>query len=231
MRIPDFVITHVPIPEEIIQISDHIFGISKNIEEMRRSEAEGGKKILIFSGLSGSGKDTIVDRVMGDAKKFKKVKTCTTRLRRGEESETDDPYVRITEEQLQTMMKDGSALECVEYAGNYYCSSVNEIQKVLNEDKTPLLRVDPQGAKFFLAARENGHRFLKDFTFVYVFIVPTSFQDLRERLVNRGSSPELVNERIEQSRKDITHIGSTQYIVVNEFGQLDTVIDELSAIL
>ncbi len=231
MKLPDFVNTQLGEPEEIVQISPHIFGLEKNIEKCKEQIIKGSKNILIISGLSGSGKDTVMEKIIERGNNYKRVKTCTTRSIRPEESKTDDPYVRIDSDQLHEMLIDGTALECVEYAGNYYCTSKFEIERVLDEGKIPILRVDPQGSIFFLSAKETGHKFLKDFNFTYIFIVPTSFEDLRQRLVLRGSSQTLIDERIKQSQKDLTFIDHAHYIVVNEFGNLDTVIGEVLDIL
>ena len=231
MKIPDIVKTYLSEPGDLLSISDHIFGVTKNIEEQKINTKDGNKEVIILTGLSGSGKDTITDRLISGNEKYKKIKTCTTRKRRPEESEIDDPYVRVTKEELQKMMKDGSALECVEYAGNFYCTSKSEIDKVINENKIPILRIDPKGAKFFIEANKNGHKFLKDYNFTYLFVVTTSFDDLVKRLINRGSTISLLSERLAQSRKDIDYVGDAQYIVVNEYGKLNEVINEVNDIL
>ena len=231
MKIPDIVKTYLPEPGDLSGVSDHIFEVTKNIEERRANSKKENKEIVILTGLSGSGKDTIIDRLMMGNNKYKKIKTCTTRERRPEESEADDPYVRVTKKELEKMMDDGSALECVEYAGNFYCTSKTEIDKVINENKIPILRVDPKGARFFIEANKNGHRFLKDYNFTYLFVVPSSFDDLVRRLINRGSTISLLSERLAQSRKDIDYVGDAQYIIVNEYGRLDEVIDEVNNIL
>lgn len=231
MKLPDFVNTYLDEPQELVQMSPHVFGLSKNMEDRRVNQTGNMGEILIVSGLSGSGKDAIIEKIIELGNNYKKVKTCTTRQRRPEESDADDPYVRITIDQLHEMLIDGTALECTEYAGNYYCTSRFEVKKVLDDNRTPILRVDPQGAIFFLESRKEGHKFLKDFNFTYIFIVPTSFEDLRERLIQRGGNDSLVNERIEQSRKDITFINSTHFVVVNEFGYLETVAQEIMKVL
>lgn len=231
MKIPDFVITHISEPEEVYQFSDHVFGIQNNIENQLKDFTNQPKKIVIVSGLSGAGKDSIVEKIIGARNNFHKVKTCTTRKRRPEEDNLYDPYIRVSVEEMEVMKANGDALECVEYAGHYYCTSRAEIDKVFLNNKIPLLIVDPQGARFFLTAKFNGHTYLKNFDIVYIYVVPSDVEELRERLIHRGSSNELVTERMKQSEKDIVFVKDSHYIVVNEFGLLEEVASEVLRVL
>lgn len=231
MGIPDFLSAHLSDIHDLSVISENILGLDSHIDELKEDLSKKEKRMILISGLSGSGKDTIMEKLRQENSRIQRVRTCTTRRRRPEESELDDPYVRIAYEEFQEKVRKGDVLEFVEYAGNYYCTSQSLIDEVMQAGMIPMLRVDPVGARSFMNMwREKRSVFNKTSLF-YFFIIPETFEELRERLINRGDEARVIAERMEQSMKDVTLVGETQYIVVNRKGRLDEAVRDILAIL
>ena len=227
----DFIKSHLHETNDLLPITDSIYGIKKNVILQKKDVVKKTRTLIVISGLSGSGKDSIADRISGTDLDIVRIKTCTTRLRRPEESEDNDPYIRISVQEFKTMKERGQLLESVEYAGNNYCTSLNSIVNVLESGYIPLLRVDPIGANFFIDSWKNELNIFEDTTLIYFFIISKNFDDLRKRLIIRDKNPELVQKRIEQSMKDIDHIDEAQYIVVNKYGKIDKTVKEVEKII
>ncbi|KKT35577.1 MAG: Guanylate kinase [Candidatus Collierbacteria bacterium GW2011_GWA1_44_12] len=231
MLIPDFLSTYMSDDHELVVVSENILGIANNIEELVRDQMNKERRMILISGLSGSGKDTIMDKIIERNPRLIRVRTCTTRKRRPEESETDDPHVRITFDELQDMVKNGDVLEYVQYAGNYYCTSLRIIEDAMRGDQVPILRVDPVGAGVFLEQWRDGTKLFGNTSLYYFFVVPETMEELRTRLVKRGDDPATIDGRMEQSLKDITLVGSSHYVVINRDGRLTEVVDDIMAVL
>jgi len=230
MLIPDYFRTYLPETGELSVISRNILGINSHIEELSFDLKNKGKRMILISGLSGSGKDTIMEELLKKNPMLKRVKTSTTRKRRAEEFEFDDPYERISYEEFTSRVKGGDVLEFVEYAGNYYFTSKSAIDEIMNSNSIPVLRVDPVGAKTFMDMWRDGKHPFEDTALYYFFIVPESLESLRERLVKRGDALDTIEGRMEQSKKDVTLMGEAMYVVINREGELEEVVGEILAI-
>ena len=97
-------------------------------------------KVLLISGVSCAGKDTIVDMLPS---KFQRIKTCTTRSARSEE-EKDDPYIRLTEEEFEMQVVDGRFIENERYAEYRYGTRIQELREIIAKKCIPVWRIDPK---------------------------------------------------------------------------------------
>lgn len=231
MDIPDFLKIYIKNDHELTVVTENILGVSINIDELKRDISKKKKAMIMISGLSGSGKDSIMEKVREKVPGITRVRTMTTRKRRRSESADDDPHIRITFEEFQERIKSGDVLEFVEYAGNYYCTSLRLIREILDAGRTPMLRVDPVGAESFLKKWREGDPPFENMSLLYFFIVPETFEQLRSRLIQRGDDPSTIDDRMEQSHRDALHVESSQYIVVNRTGMLETVTDDVISVL
>ncbi len=231
MNFPDFIAPYFSKEDEIYKVSEHIWGVAKEVRAQKLDSRQKEKKIIMISGLSGAGKDSIVDELIKSRGEWTRLKTLTTRPRRPEESEEDDPYERVSVGTFEDYLRKGQILEYTEYAGNFYGAKKGMIEKILLANQTPVLIVDPKGASFYHQKWVEGDPLFENATLIYLFVVPPSMTVLKERLLNRSRDPEFVEKRIKQSQDDITHIGQAEYIVINETGKLNDVVEQILEIL
>lgn len=230
MDIPPLVETYMPEGTDLVSVSGDILGVEGNIEELIRDKKDKHKRMVLISGLSGAGKDTLARLLAEKLPALKRIKTTTTRPRRPEETAESDPYNHVGFKEFWDMVKTGDVLEYVEYAGHMYCTNYKTIDEVFNSGRTPLLKVDPVGAETFLSMWRKGKNIFNEVSILYFYVVAEDLQEIRDRLKTRGSSPELMTERIKQDEKDLKHIGEAQYIVINTPGQQEVVAKQMVAV-
>jgi len=231
MYIPPLIETYLTDKHELISVSENVLGINKNIEELIKDLSQKSKQMVVISGLSGVGKDTLANIMMEKIPKLRRVRTSTTRPRRPEESPDADPYNRVSFDEFWQMVRNGETLEYVEYAGNLYCTSYKFINEVFDSGQIPLIKLDPVGARSFLQMWRGKENIFKDVSPLYYFIVADNIQELRERLVKRRTAPKIIDERIDQDHKDLELVEDAQYIVINKTDMQEVVAGEMVDIL
>lgn len=174
-------------------------------------------KIIIFSAPSGSGKTTILNRVREVYDNLEFSVSCTTREPR--ENEVDGKaYYFITVEKFQEKIQSDEFVEYEEvYPGIFYGTLKSEIENKLAAGINVAFDVDIHGGlnlkNFF------GDRALS------VFIQPPSIEELRRRLVARGTdSEEVIETRIERAAYELSRADEFDTVVVND--NLETAVEE-----
>jgi guanylate kinase len=182
-----------------------------------------GALLVIISGPSGVGKDTIIDalRRRPHDRDYHYVVTCTTRAPRP--GETDGvSYHFIDRERFEALRERGELLEANQVHDNWYGTPRDEVRRALAEGRDVILKIDVQGAQQVKERVEEA---------LLVFIVPPSLETLFERLRARAteSADELEirqrNAAIELARQE-----DYDYVVTNETGQVERTaarIDEI----
>lgn len=231
MSFPNYLKEYISQDRKIISVKDTVYGLSERIEEQKEDAQNKERKLLVVTGLSGAGKDSVVQGLVSAGKRFGWIKTCTTRSRRPEENDDNDPYVRITKETFQMAQKNGDVIESVDYAGYLYCSLASLFQDAYNFCEIPILRIDPKGANFYTEMWRKNEGIFKKTNLINIFVVPPSIESLKERLLNRSGDPEFVKKRIQQTEIDIPFVGDAEYIAVNETGKLESVISDIKQII
>ena len=177
-------------------------------------------KLYVISGPSGTGKSTVISRVMQQYDNLRFSVSATTRPMRPGETDGKDYYF-VTREEFETMRDAGKLLEHAEYVGNYYGTPAEPIQKALDEGTDILLDIEPQGALQVKACRPDA---------VLLFLAPPSVEELARRLRGRGdTAEELVQKRLKQATWEFTQAEHYDYIVVND--QVEHAAGEVLAIL
>ena len=92
---------------------------------------------LVLAGPSGGGKTTVMNELVGSDYGFELVRSATTREKRGDGN--DGEYIYLSKDEFSGQIKAGKMLEFTEYGGNLYGTPHSEIERIVKEDKIPLL--------------------------------------------------------------------------------------------
>ncbi len=178
--------------------------------------------LLILSGPSGVGKDAVLSRMKEANFPLHYVVTVTTRPRRPNERDNLD-YRFVCEADFQNLKKKGLLLESANVYGNWYGVPKEDVDSAMGSGRDTIVKVDVQGAKNIKEIVPQA---------VSVFLRPMSETDLENRLQRRKteSAAELA-VRIKAAEEELTRMSEFDYIVVNEWGKIDRVVDDISWII
>lgn len=168
------------------------------------------KKPLIILGPSGVGKDTIINMLLKKYPKiFYKLPSFTTRQKREGEKEGID-YFFITKEEFNAMKEENKLFGVKEYNDNYYASNKSKLKELINKgDKIIILNYNI----------ETVYEVKDELDFNFIAILPPCEDELRNRLIIRGTKPEDIEKRMDNSLKEMKLINEANYIhfrVVND---------------
>ena len=177
--------------------------------------------LIVVSGPSGAGKDTICNRVIENMKNIKLSISMTSRAPRGKEQDGVDYYF-ISKEEFEEKIKNDEFLEyAVVHNNQYYGTPKAHIEEDLKKGISVILVIDIQGA---LKIQEKVKEAL------FIFIVPPSMEELKSRLLKRGTeTKDKILERFKTAYKEINEYKKYNYIVVND--KVDTAVDKVESII
>jgi len=176
--------------------------------------------LIIVSGPSGAGKSVLVASLLQRLPRVRFSVSYTTRAPRGAERNGVE-YLFVDRREFQLLILGDSLLEWAEVHGNYYGTSRIFVEDCLREGDDVLLDIDVQGAAIVKRKRPDS---------IAVFILPPSFQILRDRLRRRSLDDEVVIEqRLTRARKEIRHYQEYDYLIINE--DLGSSTHELESII
>ena len=176
--------------------------------------------LIVISGPSGCGKDTVVKSLMEKNKNIWLSISCTSREIRGNEKDGVDYYF-LSNEEFEEKIKNNEMLEYAKYADNYYGTPKEYISKHLDNGEDVILVIEIQGA---LKIKE----LLPDTTFI--FILPPSMDELKNRLTNRGTeTKEKIDKRFKRAYTEINEVSKYNYVVVND--EVNIASDKINAII
>lgn len=163
--------------------------------------------LIVISGPSGAGKGTICKALLEKNKDLYLSISATTRApRKGEEDGVN--YYFLNKEEFKKKIEEDDFLEYAEVYGNYYGTPKSKVNEMLKEGKNVILEIDIQGA---LQVKENCN------DGIFIFILPPSMEELKNRIINRGSeTPESLIERFNSAYKEINYISKYNYGVIND---------------
>ena len=166
--------------------------------------------ILVLSGPAGSGKTTVVNRLLSvSPAKLMKCISATTRPPRPEEVNSSDYYFLSTEE-FEQRRERGEFLECAEVhkSGNWYGTLKSEIDRARNENAWAFLEIDVKGALQVMEQYPSA---------VTVFLETPSEEVFEQRLRSRGTeSEEVLQKRLAVAKRELDASSSYQHIVTNQ---------------
>lgn len=175
-------------------------------------------KLIIFSAPSGSGKTTIVHRLMGLVGGLEFSVSATSREPRGAEQNGKDYYFLSTEE-FDAKIAEDAFVEWEEvYAGTKYGTLRSEMERIWSKGHTILFDVDVKGG----VRLKNifGDKALS------IFVMPPSIEELRNRLVGRATdSPEKIEQRIAKAGEELGYAEQFDRVIIND--DLESAISEV----
>ena len=131
----------------------------------------------------------------------------TTRQKRPGEVDGVDYFFR-TREEFKDLIKKGQMLEYAEYVGNYYGTPLTYVNETLDKGIDVFLEIEVQGALQVKKKVPDG---------VFIFLTPPDLDELKDRLVGRGTdSEEVIRQRIERAKEEIALMREYDYAVVND---------------
>lgn len=176
--------------------------------------------LVLFSGPSGVGKDSLLDVVLEKEKTLQKSISLTTRTIRENEVDGKDYYF-ITLSQFEDMVNSGQVLEFAKYGSNMYGTPKGPVDKWLREGKTVILKIEVQGASQIKQMYPDS---------VGIFVMPPSMDELENRLRSRGTENENdIQKRLNIAREEIKKSCDYDFVVVND--DLETASDDVLSIV
>lgn len=177
--------------------------------------------LFVVSGPAGSGKTTLVDRIVKEFPTVVANVSYTTREPRpGEKADVQYHFVSVKE--FEAMLAKDQFLEHVKLFGNYYGTSLKSIQDEQMQGHHVILVIDTQG----------GLRIRPKIAATYIFIKPPepALQTLRERLTKRNTeTADVIEKRVQQAKTELEEGSQYEYLIVND--DLDTAYDVLRSII
>ena len=176
--------------------------------------------LLVISGPSGTGKGTIIERLMAEDKSLVFSVSATTRAPRPGEKDGVH-YHFMTVERYQELIAQDAFVEHAQVHGNYYGTLRSEVYQRLERGENVVLDIDVQGALNVIASEKEK---------VSIFILPPSLKVLRERLTGRGTeTPEAIERRLNNAIWELSQKDHYEYKVIND--DLDAAVRTLQAII
>ena len=131
----------------------------------------------------------------------------TTRPQRSGEVDGVDYFFR-TREEFEELIRQGQMLEYAEYVGNYYGTPLTYVNETLDKGIDVFLEIEVQGALQVKKKVPDS---------VFIFLTPPDLEELKDRLVGRGTdSAEIIAQRIEKAKEEIALMREYDYAIVND---------------
>jgi len=176
--------------------------------------------LFILSGPSGVGKGTVRQRLFEQETHLKYSVSATTRDKRPGEKHGVD-YFYKSKEEFEKMIEKQELLEYAQYVNNYYGTPREYVEEQLNLGNDVFLEIEVQGA---MQVKENFPEG------VFIFLFPPSLDELKNRIVNRGTETnDLVLNRLKEAKKEINLMSEYDYVVVND--NVDHAVSKVKAII
>jgi guanylate kinase len=177
--------------------------------------------LFVVSAPSGTGKTTVVERLVQVVADLGLSRSYTSRLMRPGEVDGVD-YNFITRARFEAMVGEDAFLEWADVFGNCYGTGAADAERELAQGRDVVLVIDVQGARQVRARSADRT--------IGIFVLPPSFDVLEQRLRGRSKDPEdAIRRRLATARQEIGAVSEYDYVVVND--ALDACVDRLRAIV
>lgn len=178
--------------------------------------------VIVLSGPSGVGKDTVLKKMKSKKNLFHYVVTVTTRPRREEEKDGID-YHFLSQQGFQQMFNKGELLEWANVYGSYYGVPKKEVVQGLSQELDVMVKVDVQGAAALKKVLPQA---------VFIFLLPPSMEELEKRLRQRHSeSPDELALRLQKAGDEMKSLPMFDYAITSRRDKVDEVVSRILAIV
>ena len=173
--------------------------------------------LFVISAPSGAGKTTIINELLSLKELFlSKIVTCTTRIKRDKEIDGID-YKFISNDNFNKFVSEEKFIEYSEVYRNFYGVLTEDVHSIGNK----IISLDLQGVKKFKE---------KNFSAIYILILPPNFDELKKRLLNRKTeNQETIQTRLNEAEEELKQRDLYDYIVVND--DLEKAVTECKEII
>jgi guanylate kinase len=176
--------------------------------------------VFVITGPSGVGKGTLIRTLLERVPELELSVSATTRAPRPGEVDGED-YHFLTDAEFDRRVLEGDFLEHAGYSGRRYGTLRSELERRLSAGASVVLEIEVQGARQVAEQMPDARR---------IFIAPPSEEDLRTRLVGRGTDDEAQRERrLATAREELAAQDEFDIVVVND--RLGDAADELERIV
>jgi guanylate kinase len=178
--------------------------------------------LIVISGPSGVGKDSVVAQMRRRQSAFHFVVTATSRPPRPDEVHGAD-YFFVSENEFQEMIRQDELLEHAMVYGQYKGIPKQQVRDALDSGKDVVMRLDVQGAATVRRMAPDA---------LLIFLSAASEEELYERLQRRQTeSEEQLHHRMGLAREEMRRIGEFDYVVINRESALDETVEQVLRII
>ncbi|NQS88543.1 guanylate kinase [Patescibacteria group bacterium] len=176
--------------------------------------------ILVISAPAGAGKTTLCKRLLQVSPSFTYSVSFTTRPPRKNEIEGVDYYF-VSREEFEKMIEEEAFLEWAGVHGQLYGTSVKLLDRAIEGEKDVVLEVDVKGGKKIKKKYPEA---------ILIFVVPPSWEELRERLKGRATEDaEKIKQRLIRAKKEVKFFRFYDYFIIND--GINKALQDLLAII
>ena len=176
--------------------------------------------LIVISGPSGAGKDTIVEKVLKENKNvFLSVSATSRNIRPGEVDGVN--YYFYSKEEFEQKIEENEFLEYATYNNNYYGTPKSKVKEMLEKGKDVILVIEIEGAL-------KIKKLIPDT--IFIFIMPPSMKELKSRLLNRKTDNiDSIINRFKRAYQEINEVTKYNYVVVND--NLEDAVTKVNSII
>lgn len=183
-------------------------------------KTNGRGSLIVVSGPSGAGKDSIINKLKEMNNNVWVSISCTSRDKRSREQDGVD-YFFLSEQEFRDKIARDEFLEYAEYNNHLYGTPKDKIKEQLDKGIDVILEIEVQGALIIKNKIKDA---------IFVFIMPPSMKELRRRLIARKTETiEKANARFKAAYNEINEVNKYNYVIVND--EVDRAALKLNAIL
>ena len=176
--------------------------------------------LVVISGPSGVGKDTIIERLLELDPNLKYSVSCTTRAPRPGEIDGEN-YTFLTREKFEQMVGEGAFLEHATYNGNFYGTLRERVERARGDGRDIVLKIEVKGAEQVREREPAG---------LFIFVVAPSFEELerRQKLRNSETAKDMAS-RQKIAESEMTYAVHYDHVVVND--ELERTVREILGLI
>ena len=178
-------------------------------------------QLIVISAPSGSGKGTIISKLLEHDSKNRWLSVSTTSRAPRANDIPGETYNFVSKEEFEKLIEEDYFIEYTNYVGNYYGTPREMIKKKIDQGIDVILEIEIEGAK-------NIKKLIPEALFI--FIMPPSLKTMVQRLKDRKTdSKDKIIERFRTAYKEVNEVTQYNYVVVND--NLDVAIDKVESII